>query len=94
MDIGSVARASAVSIAIQQPVPTETPAPQRELIQAVQALNGSEMFGHNDELTFAFDRQSRRYVTRLVDRKTREVVRQIPTEYALRMAEELNSADG
>ena len=93
MDIGSVARASTVSIATQ-PVPTEMPAPHRELIQAVQALNASEMFGHNDELTFAFDRESRRFVMRLVDRKTREVVRQIPDEYALRMAEELNLTDG
>jgi flagellar protein FlaG len=93
MDIGSVARASTVSIATQ-PVPTEKPAPARELIQAVQALNASEMFGHNDELTFAFDRESRRFVMRLVDRKTREVVRQIPQEYALRMAAELDSADG
>lgn len=93
MDIGAVARASTVSIATQ-PVPTETPAPQRELIQAVQALNASEMFGHNEELTFAFDRESRRFVMRLVDRKTREVVRQIPPEYALRIAEELGSSDG
>ncbi|MCC7497678.1 MAG: flagellar protein FlaG [Bryobacterales bacterium] len=93
MDIGSVARASVVSIATQ-PAPTETPARQQELIRAVQALNASEMFGQKEELTFAFDRESRRFVMRLVDRKTREVVRQIPPEHALRMAEQLNPSDG
>lgn len=93
MDIGSVVRVPAVPIATG-PVPTETLARQQELIQAVQALNASEMFGQNDELTFAFDRESRRFVMRLVDRKTREVVRQIPPEYALRMAEDLKSAGG
>jgi uncharacterized FlaG/YvyC family protein len=93
MEIGSVARIGAVPTAVQ-PVPTESPAPQRELIQAVKALNASEMFGQNNELTFAYDRDMKRFVMRLVDRKTREVVRQIPPESALRMAEDLRLAGG
>ena len=65
---------------------------RRELIKAVKALNQTELFGENNELTFALDRYSQRPVVRLVDRKTREVVRQIPTEQVLRMAEELTKA--
>jgi flagellar protein FlaG len=61
---------------------------RRELITAVKALNQTELFGENNELTFALDRYSHKPVVRLVDRKTREVVRQIPSEQVLRMANE------
>lgn len=71
-----------------QPVSTEKLAQQRELIQAVKALNGTELFGQNTELTFVFDRETRRALVRVVDKKTRQVTLQIPPEYVLRMAEE------
>jgi flagellar protein FlaG len=51
------------------------------------------MFGENSELTFVLDRQTRRPLVRIIDKKTNEVIRQIPPEYALRMAEYLD-ADG
>jgi len=75
--------------AVAAPVPSEQLAQQRELIQAVKAVNAAELFGQNNELTFALDRQSRRAVVRIVDRKTNEVIQQIPAEYVLRMAERL-----
>jgi len=62
---------------------------QRTLIQAVKAVNAVELFGQNNELTFIMDRATRRAVVRIVDRKSGEVVEQIPAEYVLRMAEEL-----
>ena len=62
---------------------------QRALVRAVQAVNAAEMFGQENELAFAFSRNSPKAVIRIVDRNTREVVRQIPEEYVLRMAEEL-----
>ena len=61
---------------------------RRELIRAVKALNQTELFGENNELTFVLDRYSHKPVVRLVDRNTREVVRQIPTEQVLRMADD------
>jgi flagellar protein FlaG len=66
-------------------------AERRELVKAIQALNATEMFGENHELTFAYDRETKRPVVRIIDRQTKEVLRQIPPEYALRMAEELRS---
>ena len=66
-------------------------AERRELVKAIQALNGTEMFGENHELTFAFDRETKRPLVRIIDRTTKEVVRQIPPEYVLRMAEELKT---
>ena len=62
---------------------------RRELVKAVKSLNQTELFGENNELTFIFDRNTHRPLMRLVDRKTREVIRQIPSESVLRMAEDL-----
>lgn len=65
---------------------------RRVLIQAVRAVNEAELFGQQHELSFAMDRGTRRPVVRIVDRKTREVVQQIPSERVLRLAEELKQA--
>ena len=66
---------------------------RRALIQAVRAVNGAEIYGEQHELSFAFDRAAQRAVVRIVDKKTREVVQQIPTEQVLRMAEEIQQRE-
>jgi flagellar protein FlaG len=60
---------------------------QVQLIKAVRAVNSAELFGQNTELTFVMDRQSKRPLLRLVDVRTKEVIRQVPMEYALRLAQ-------
>ena len=60
---------------------------QVQQIKAVRAVNSAELFGQNTELTFVMDRQSKRPLLRLVDVRTKEVIRQVPTEYALRLAQ-------
>ncbi len=80
------------------PAPVEAPAPaglaaNRELIRAVHAVNGAELFGQNSELTFSFDRQSRKPLIRVVDRRTNEVIRQIPPESVLRLAQMLDAGE-
>jgi len=87
----SVAQALTAAAA---PLPGEKLAEHRELIQAVKALNAAELFGQNQELTFAVDRETRRTVVRIVDRKTNEVIRQIPPELVLRLAEDLSLLRG
>jgi uncharacterized FlaG/YvyC family protein len=62
-----------------------------ELAQAVQAVNGAKLFGHDSELTFVLDRETRRTVVQLVDRDTRKLIRQIPAEYVLRLAQDAES---
>jgi flagellar protein FlaG len=71
------------------PPAPEVAAQNRDLIQAVKALNGAELFGQNNELTFVLDRETHRPLVRIVDKETKEVIRQIPPEYALRMAEDM-----
>jgi flagellar protein FlaG len=71
--------------------PTLTPqerTEQQQLIRAVKAVNEAQLFGQESELTFAFDRQTRRTVVKIVNKETQEVIRQIPSEYLLRLAEE------
>jgi flagellar protein FlaG len=64
-------------------------AEHRELIHAVKAVNASGVMGSDQELTFSLDRQAKRMIVKVVDRKTKEVLLQIPDEQVLRMAEML-----
>jgi len=63
----------------------------RQIIQAVRAVNASESLGQN-ELTFSLDPRSRRPIVKIVNRETKEVVDQIPSEVILRLAEDLKKA--
>lgn len=63
-------------------------AEQSRLIQAVKTVNQSGVFGSSDELTFSSDAQTGRPVIRLVNKETKEVLRQIPAEYLLRLSED------
>ncbi|MCA2968948.1 MAG: flagellar protein FlaG [Acidobacteriaceae bacterium] len=62
---------------------------RKELVRAVKAINESAAFGENYELTFVFDRPNQRTLVRIIDRETKEVIRQLPAEYALRVASQL-----
>ncbi len=71
-------------------VPADVAADQRNLIQAVKRVNPAELFGDNSELTFVFDRDSRKTLVRVIDRTTQEVLMQIPAERVVQMAREAN----
>jgi flagellar protein FlaG len=75
-------------------VPQEVRVEQQQLIKAVKAVNSEQLFGENSELTFVLDRETRRPLLRLVDVRTKEVIRQIPAEYVIRMAEQLHAYAG
>jgi uncharacterized FlaG/YvyC family protein len=61
---------------------------QRNLIQAVKAIDPTPWFGPNNKLTFVWDRATRRMQVRIVNRETGKVVNQIPPEYVLNLVEE------
>jgi flagellar protein FlaG len=62
---------------------------KRATAQAVAVVNSAQVFGQNNELTFAVDRATKRTVIRLVDRNTGELIRQVPSETILHLAEGL-----
>ena len=88
MEISAVNLVSAGTAATPPPDSTRA-AQQREVLQAVKTINASEMFGKESELTFLFDRETRQSVMRVIDRETREVIYQFPSEVALQLAKEL-----
>ena len=61
------------------------------LAQAIRQINNSNIFSPQNELTFILDRTTRRPITRVVNRDTHEVVAQLPPEYVLQLASELQS---
>lgn len=77
---------------IHAPAPAVTvdrAAENRQVIQAVKAVNGAEMFGPENELSFQKDLETNRFVVRVVNRRTKEVLSQVPEEYVLRLAEDM-----
>ena len=89
MEITAVDRSAQPMAAPAATVPVDQAAENREVVKAVKALNGTEMFGDDNQLTFRRDPETQRMVIRVVNRKTEEVVTQIPPEYVLRLAEDL-----
>jgi uncharacterized FlaG/YvyC family protein len=82
----SVGSATAVAAVQPESAPQPLKEEQRSVIQAVKAVNGAALFGEDNELTFVVDRISHRPAVRIVNKSTREVVAQIPSETLLELA--------
>ncbi len=86
MDINPTRPDAAPVLLVDQPLPAREVAERRELVKAVRAINESSALGQNNELTYAVDRQSRKTVVRIINKQTREVVAQLPSEQVLELA--------
>ena len=60
-------------------------AQNRQLIRAVRAVNSVELYGQESEVTFVLD-QTGHPLLQVVNRKTKEVIRQIPPQDVLSAA--------
>jgi uncharacterized FlaG/YvyC family protein len=63
---------------------------QREVMDAARSINASGYLGQN-QIVFVMERGTHRAIMRVVDRETNEVLLQLPPEYVLRLAQELNA---
>ena len=88
MDIAAVNRSTQTAPVNATAPPVDNTARNRELVQAVKALNESEMFGSDRQLRFQKDPHTGKMVVKVVNRKTDEVVSQIPPEYVLSLAQD------
>jgi uncharacterized FlaG/YvyC family protein len=88
MNISSISNLASQLNAATQPSPPKPSEDQKALIQAVKAVNAAEMFGQENELTFFIDRAAGIAVVRIVNKKSGEVVQQIPNQQVLKLAEE------
>jgi len=76
-------------------LPPQSPPPaaavqHKEVIEAARSINASGYLGQN-QIVFVMDRGTHRAIMRVVDRDTNEVLLQLPPEYVLRLAQELNA---
>ena len=88
MDVTAIHRIAQALPAAALPASSDQAVQGREVVQAVKALNETEMFGQDNQLEFQRDQSSRRMVIRVVNRKTNEVISQVPAEYVLRLAQD------
>ena len=86
MDISPVHGVNPLPAANVNTPTSEQVAAYRDIVAAVSALNQAELLGSNNELAFSMDPQTRRPVVLIVDKTTREVVRQVPPDYVLQAA--------
>ncbi len=89
MDISSINRGGSAPAAPAPVVPTEHAAENRDVVQAVKAVNSAELFGQENQLQFQRDKLTDRLVIKVVNRRTHEEVSQIPPESVLRLSEDL-----
>lgn len=91
MEISSINNLTAQSSATQ-PLPQRVlNEDQRSLVSAVKTVNAAGALSLDSELTLGVDPETRQVVVYLVNRDTRDVVEQIPAEFVLRLAQQLNS---
>jgi flagellar protein FlaG len=91
MEISAVNRTDAALPVAAASIPSEIANQNREVVQAVKAVNQSGMFGQGEELAFQMDSATKRLVVQIIDSTTKKVISQVPPEYVLRMAESLKS---
>ena len=89
MDITAVNRSMPATVGSVPDVPVQRAQENRDIVKAVRALNGAETFGQDNHLTFQRDLYSHQMVLRVVNQKSGDVVLQLPSAEALRMAEDL-----
>lgn len=87
-------RTAAAPVESRAAVEKSAPVPsQDELKQAIDNINKS-LQAQRQDLVFSVDTDSKRTIVKVVDQKTNEVIRQIPTPEALEISKALDSVQG
>jgi uncharacterized FlaG/YvyC family protein len=71
-------------------VPPLAPATNREVATAVQSLNQNGAAGPGREFSIAIDGKTKLPVVRIVNSATNELIEQIPSQYILDLAQQIN----
>ena len=92
MDVNALSGITQAAPAVATPVSTDAASQNRQVVQAVKALNKSEMFGQENGLEFQKDPDSKRWVVKVVNKTTGDVISQVPAEYLVRLADDLEKS--
>jgi uncharacterized FlaG/YvyC family protein len=91
MGQGSVTALRSISAPASQAALTTTPevrARTQALVSAVQVLNQSGIAGEGKEVTYSTDSATKQLVIQVVDKQSKQVMVQWPSDYALEMAQD------
>ena len=80
--------------AAREAPPTQAPVPPREILDAAVASISSFVQSVQRNLDFSIDDSSGTVVIKVTDRDSGELIRQLPSEEALRLSEKLESLRG
>lgn len=94
-------RGDLVKVASAEPVKVSPDAVQalkpaveiKDVKQAIEKLNQA-VLGYSDSLQFSVDEESKRPIVKLIDTKTKEVIRQFPSEEAISIAKAIDRFQG
>lgn len=93
MDVTSLNTAQPpVATPVTAAISAEEQAQNRQLIRAVRAVNGAELYGQDSVVTFVLD-QAGHALLQVVNRKTKEVIRQIPPQDVLSAAKSVGLSE-
>ncbi|MES2070376.1 MAG: flagellar protein FlaG [Pseudomonadota bacterium] len=76
---------------VQQPSPAPSVA---QVNEAVKSINKMLQSSFSQDLEFSFDADANRAIVKVIDQKTKEVIRQMPTPEALEIAKALDKLQG
>jgi uncharacterized FlaG/YvyC family protein len=89
--MGQVSGATLSNISLPEAQPAaaaESRARTQAVAAAVRTINESGIVGPDRQVTFSTDSASRELVVRVVDKQSKDVLVQWPSEYALNLAQE------
>jgi uncharacterized FlaG/YvyC family protein len=82
---------SNILVTASTPTPPVVPGQaSRQVASAVQTLNDNNSAGPGRQFSIAIDAKSKLPVVRIVDSSTNELIEQIPSQYILDLAQEIN----
>lgn len=90
---GTAAPATPAALAPSAGVQAAPPPTNAQVTEAVNKINKS-MTTQSRGLEFSVDSSSHRTIVKVVDSQTKELIRQIPTEETLEIAQALDQAQG
>ena len=88
------ARAPAAAVETAAAITRAAPVPTQDDIKDAVANINKSLQTLSQDLVFSVDSDSNRTIVKVVDQKTKEVIRQIPTPEALEIAKALDTVQG
>lgn len=88
------ARVAATVVDSPAPVEKAAPVPSQDQVKEAVANINKSLQALSQDLVFSVDADSNRTIVKVVDQKTKEVIRQIPTPEALEISKALDTLQG